>query len=97
MLPVVLLVGALAWQLVIAGHTAWLTAHAARAAARADTVGRDAGAAARSALPSSLERELDVDRLRGGGVRVSVRMPLLLRRWRTPVQVTATSLLGRER
>jgi type IV secretory pathway TrbD component len=96
-LPVILLVGAIVWQLAIAGHTAWLTAHAARAAARADTVGRDAGAAARSALPGSLERELEVDRLRDGGVRVSVRMPLLLRPWRTPVRVTATSSLGREK
>jgi pilus assembly protein CpaE len=96
-LPFVLLVGAVVWQLALAGHTAWLTANAARAGARADAVGRDAGSAARSALPSSLERGLEVDRLREGGVRVSVRVPLLLRGWETPVRVAAASSLGRPR
>ena len=97
MVPFVLLVGAVVWQLALAGHAAWLTAHAARAAARADTVGRDAKDAARSALPRSMERDLEVRRLREGGVRVSVLVPLLLRRWRAPVRVAATSSLGRER
>ena len=54
-LPLVLLAGLLAWQLALAGHTAWECAHAARAAARADAVGRSAEAAARSAVPRSLE------------------------------------------
>ena len=97
MVPFVLLVGAVVWQLALAGHTAWLTAHAARAAARADTVGRDVKYAARSALPRSMEPDLEVRRLREGGVRVSVLVPLLLRRWRAPVRVAATSALGRER
>jgi hypothetical protein len=95
MVPVVLLVGAVAWQLALAGQTAWLTAHAARAAARADTVGRNATEAARSALPRSLERELEVERMERGGVRVSVQVPLLLRYWGTPVRVAAVSSLGR--
>jgi hypothetical protein len=97
MLPVVLLVGVVAWQLAVAGHTTWLTANAARAAARADTVGRSAGAAARSALPESLEDELEVKRLKEGGVRVSVRVPLLLRRWRSPIRVAAVASLGRQK
>ena len=97
MLPVVLLVGALIWQLALAGHTAWLTANAARVAARADSVGRDAAVAARSALPGSLERDIEVERLGRGGVRVSVRVPLLLRRWGGPVRVAAVSSLGRRR
>src|SRR5829696_9014038 len=86
-LPFVLLVGALVWQLALAGHTAWLTAQAARAAARADSVGSDTTRAARSTLPRSLEGDLDVRRLSEGGVRVSVRLPLLLRRWRGPLRV----------
>jgi hypothetical protein len=94
MVPVVLAVGAIAWQLALAGHTAWLTAHAARVAARADAVGRGPDDAARSALPRSLEDELDVKRLARGGVRVSVRVPLLLRRWDAPVRVAAVSSLG---
>jgi hypothetical protein len=96
-LPFVLLVGAVAWQLALAGHAAWLSANAARVAARADTVGRDVRSAARSALPRSYERGMEVQRLRGGGVRVSVRLPAVLPRWRTPLRVGATSSLGRER
>jgi type IV secretory pathway TrbD component len=94
LLPVVLLLGAVAWQLALAGQTTWLTANAARAAARADTVGRSATEAARSALPRSLERELEVERVRQGAIRVSVQVPLLLRRWRTPLRVAAVSSLG---
>jgi len=92
-LPVVLLIGAVVWQLTITGHTAWMCAHAARAAARAEAVGRDGRAAARSALPKALEPGLRVRRREGGGVSVSVRVPLLLRRWRSPVSVSATSAL----
>lgn len=93
-LPVVLLMGAVVWQLAIAGHTAWTCAHAARAAARAEAVGRDGRAAARSALPDGLERGLRVERREGGGVRVRVRIPLLLHRWRSPASVSATAALA---
>jgi hypothetical protein len=96
-LPCVLLVAAVVWQLVLVGHTAWLTAQAARAGARADAVGSDADAAARSALPRSLERGLAVERLGAGGVRVSVRIPLLLDAWDAPVRVSAVSALGGSR
>lgn len=97
MLPLVLLVGLLIWQLALVGHTAWLTANASRNAARADTVGGSARAAARSALPQSLERDLEVERLGTGGVRVGVRVPILIRAWRSAIRVSATSALGRER
>lgn len=96
-LPVVLLLGAVAWQLALAGHTAWLAAHAARSGARAEAVGRDPAAAARRSLPRSLERGLRVERVRGGAVRVSVRVPLLLPGRRAPVRVGAVSSLGGER
>ena len=89
--PFVLLCAAVAWQLALAGQTAWLCANAARVAARADAVGRDARAAARSALPDPLRRGLVVTRARGGAVRVRVRMPLLLRSWRSPLTVSATA------
>lgn len=97
LLPLVLLVGLVAWQLVLAGHTLWLSGAAARAGARADTVGVSAEKAARSALPESMERDLSVERLREGGVRVSVGVPLLLPHWRGPVRVSATLSLGRAR
>jgi TadE-like protein len=96
-LPCILLLAAVVWQLVLVGHTAWLTAQAARAGARADAVGRDAEAAARSALPRSLERGLDVDSRSAGGVRVSVRIPLLLDAGEAPVRVSAVSALGTSR
>jgi type IV secretory pathway TrbD component len=94
-LPLALLAGLVAWQLALAGQTAWLCAHAARAAARADAVGRSADRAARSALPSSLERGLSVERRRSGGVHVRVGVPLVLRRWHAPVRIGATASLGR--
>src|SRR3954451_8364055 len=50
-IPAVLLLGMVAWQLALLGHAAWLSAHAARAAARADGVGRGAGRGARSRGP----------------------------------------------
>ena len=92
--PLVLLAAAIAWQLVLTGHTLWLCANAARAAARADLVGESPGRAARSALPGSLERDLSVTRLGGERVRVRVRVPILLRAWRSPVRVAATASLG---
>jgi type IV secretory pathway TrbD component len=91
-LPVVLAVALAAWQLALIGHAAWLSAHAARAAARADAVGRSPGRAARSALPRSLRHGLVVERS-GPRVRVRVRVPLLLRR-RSRVSITARSSLG---
>jgi hypothetical protein len=92
-LPFVLLVGALVWQCALAGHTAWLAAHAARAGARAEVVDGDVNAAVRSVLPEGLEHGLEVER-RDGRVAVSVELPLLLHRWRLPVVVGATASLG---
>ena len=93
-LPALLLVSAFVWQCALAGHTAWMAAHAARAAARAEAVGRDPRAAARSALPNGLERGLEVEPGPGGAVRVRVQVPLLLHGWRLPVSVGAVSSLG---
>jgi hypothetical protein len=90
----VLLVAALVWQLALAGQAAWLCANAARAAARAEAVGRDGPAAARSALPRSLERGLRVETASDGAVRVRMRIPLLLRSWQSPLSVAATARLG---
>jgi hypothetical protein len=93
-LPAVILIGAVVWQLALAGHAAWLTANAARAAARAEIVGRSAGSAARSALPRSLERGLEVKRLDKDKVSVSVRVPWLLMGRPGPIRVAAVSSLG---
>src|SRR2546423_8643348 len=90
-LPAIVLVCLIGWQLLLAGQTAWLSAHAARVAARAVAVGGDRDAAARSALPRSLERGMKVSDEGDGRVRVSVPIPLLLRRWRSPLSGSATA------
>src|SRR5436309_14170523 len=92
-LPLVLLAGLIAWQLVLVGHVAWSAAGAARSGARAALVGRDAGRAARSALPPPLRSGTRVGRLAGGGVRVSVPVPLVVYRWRTALRVSAAASL----
>lgn len=94
--PAVLLVGALVWQLAVAGQAAWLCANAARAAARAEAVGRDGGAAARSALPRSLRHGLRVEEADEGAVRVRLGVPLLVRAWRSPLSVAVTARLAEE-
>jgi hypothetical protein len=77
LLPLIVLVGALLWQAVVAGQALWLSGAAARAAARAAAVGGDAQVAARGALPPRLESGLRV-RAAGGRVRVAVRVPAVL-------------------
>ena len=78
LLPLVVLLGALLWQAVVAGQALWLSGAAARAAARAAAVGGDAEAAARGALPRRLEEGLRVRAAGDGGVRVAVRIPSVL-------------------
>jgi pilus assembly protein CpaE len=95
--PFVLLVGLVAWQLVLAGQALTLCANAARVAARADAVGRDPVAAARSALPARMERGLVVRRRRQGGVRVSVRAPVLLAAAGLAPRLSASASLGGRR
>jgi pilus assembly protein CpaE len=92
-LPLVLLVGIALWQLALAGHTLWMAGNAARVAARAEAVGRDAERAARSALPEGLERGMDVGRGGAGVVEVRLRVPFVLHRWQTPIPVTARAHL----
>src|SRR3954451_12902995 len=89
-LPFVVVAALVAWQLVLVGHVAWDAAGAARAGARAAVVGANAAPAARSALPRSLRSETRVDAPAAGGVRVSVPIPLVVYRWRTPLRVSAS-------
>jgi pilus assembly protein CpaE len=93
--PFVLVAGLVAWQLALVGHVAWSAANAARSGARAALVGRDAARAARSALPRSLRSATRVTRVAGGPVHVSVPIPLVIYRWRTPMHVNASASLGR--
>jgi len=92
-LPAALLVTLAAWQLALAGQTSWLAANAARVAARAQAVGRDPNRAARSALPGYLRDRMELSRGAGGRVSVRVRLPLLLKRWGTPLRVGASAAM----
>jgi hypothetical protein len=94
--PAVLLVAALVWQLALAGQAAWLCANAARAAARAEAVGRNGRVAALRSLPRSLTRGMRVDKPGSGdAVRVRLHVPLLLKDWQGPVTVAATAHLAK--
>jgi hypothetical protein len=95
-LPAALLLVLAAWQLALAGEASWLAANAARVAARAQAVGRDPDPAARSALPSYLRDRMQVTTADGGRVYVRVRLPLLLKRWRTPVRIGASAAMTRQ-
>jgi hypothetical protein len=95
-LPAALLLVLAAWQLALAGQTSWLAANAARVGARAQAVGHDPDLAARSALPSYLRDRMQVTSGDGGRVLVRVRLPLLLKRWRTPVRIGASAAMARQ-
>jgi len=93
--PFALLAGLIVFQLALAGHAAWMSANAARVAARAETVGKNGEQAARSALPGYLERGLQIERAEGSRVTVRVRVPYVLPiRVASPVAVSATAALG---
>jgi hypothetical protein len=91
--PALLAVGLVVWQLILVGHAAWMSAHAARAAARADLVDEDTEAAARSVLPEGLQQGLDVRSEGTGATRVEVPVPIVHRRWRSPVRIAAHAAL----
>jgi Flp pilus assembly protein TadG len=76
LLPLLAVVLFGAWQVVLAGHAAWSARAAARAVARAHAVGGDELAAARRALPASLDRRVRVqDADEDGRSVVRVRVP----------------------
>jgi pilus assembly protein CpaE len=74
-LPLVVAALAALWQVALVGDAWWAAAGAARAAARAEALGRPPGAAARSVLPARLERGLRVRSAAGESVAVTVRVP----------------------
>ena len=75
LLPLMAVFAALLWQAVVAGQAVWLAGSAARAAARANAVGGDSRAAARSVLPARLRRGVVVSERGDEGVRVWVAIP----------------------
>jgi hypothetical protein len=78
LLPLIAVVLAVCWQVVLVGQAAWSASSAARAAARAHAVGADLAAAARASLPRALERDLRVRPLDDGRVEVRLRVPTVV-------------------
>ena len=74
LLPLIVVAVALGWQALLAAHTLWCAAGAARSAARAAAIGADAAEAADAALPRSLERHARVSVSAPG--EVTVRLPI---------------------
>lgn len=96
-LPAALLVALVGWQLLLAGQATWLAGNAARVAARAQAVGRDPVAAARTALPSYLQEDLELAREdRGRRLTVRLRVPFLLKRWRSPLEIGGSAAMQRQ-
>ncbi|UGS35193.1 hypothetical protein [Capillimicrobium parvum] len=77
-LPLVVLLGLLCWQAVVAGQAVWLSGAAARAAARADALGDDPRAAARRVLPGALAAGVRAKGDGGGSVTVRVAIPAVV-------------------
>lgn len=94
-IPALLVILAVGWQLILTGHALWLTSNAARVAARAQAVGADPEGAARSALPNYLRPRLRVSP-KSERVEVRVRVPLLVRRWKTPLTVASAAHLPKQ-
>jgi hypothetical protein len=88
LVPLLLVVGLVAAQLLAVGYSKVLAGNAAEAGALALAGGGDARAAARGALPgwSRARAQLLVN---GGQVRVRLRPPSLLRRLARQLEVTA--------
>jgi hypothetical protein len=91
-LPALAVCLVIAGQTVVVGWALWSAGNAARAGARAEQVGSDAGAAARRALPGSLRGGAEIRD--HDGVRVKVRVPALLPGVSMPSVTAASTLDG---
>jgi hypothetical protein len=90
-LPALILAGLVALQLLAVGYALTLADGAAEAGALALASGRPATAAARDALPSWAEDEVEVS-VRGGRVAVTVAPPTPLRALAERLAVTSTAV-----
>lgn len=77
LVPFVILVLLLAWQVGLTALAFVWNGHAANAAARAQSIGEDPAAAARDAVPSSIQDQVHVSVLGDGSVKVTMDIPAL--------------------
>jgi pilus assembly protein CpaE len=75
--PMVVFICLLAWQVALSGLAFVWNGHAANAAARASSLGEDPREAARDAMPGSMRDQVTVTVLPDGQVRVSTRVPVM--------------------
>jgi hypothetical protein len=98
LLPAIVMLGLIGWQLSVAGHAWTLAGGAARAGARALEVGAPAGAAALAALPSRYAMSAQVATVEDGPdgprVRVRVAVPRVLPFMPRPGYVAVESAAG---
>jgi len=77
LVPVVLLICLLVWQVGLTGLAFVWNGQAANAAARAQSIGQDPAEAARDSVPDSLRDQVSVSVTDDGSVRVATRVPVL--------------------
>jgi hypothetical protein len=99
LLPAIVLVGLVGWQMAVAGYAWTVAGGAARAGARASEVGAPAPAAALAAVPGGLAAGAEVVTLDGGPdgrrrVRVRLRMPRVLPFVPLPGRLVAEAPVG---
>ena len=99
LLPAIVLVGLVGWQMAVAGYAWTVAGGAARAGARASEVGAPAREAALAAVPGRLGEGAEVVTLGGGPdgrrrVRVRLAMPRVLPVVPLPGHVTAEASVG---
>jgi hypothetical protein len=78
LLPLLAVVLASCWQIVLVAETAWSAQSAARAAARAAAVGADPLRAARRALPPSFDHRVRLRRGAEHAVELRLRVPAVI-------------------
>jgi hypothetical protein len=91
--PILIVVTLALAQLAVAGYALWTAGTAARAAARAEEVGGDPRAAARSAVPTWLEHRMRVDT--DDPIEIRLAAPALLP-GAPAIPVSAKTTLGPE-
>ncbi len=97
LLPALVLVALIGWQVVVAAHTWTVAGGAARAGARANEVGAPYERAARGSLPAGAARRADIAArtARTGTVRVRVELPVRrVPAWIPPVTVAREAATG---
>lgn len=92
-LPAMLLLGLVAFQLLVVGYSASLAGTAAEAGALALAGGGDAGAGARGSVPGWSRAGMRVH-VAGGRVRVAMRPPSPLHALGRALEVSASAAVG---